>query len=272
MANRIWLWHFGEGIVRSQDNFGRLGQRPTNQPLLDWLARKFIETGWSVKAMHRTIMLSAAYRMGTNFDADSDVKDPENFLQWRFRRRRLSAEEVRDSILLMGDTLDFKMYGQLMPDKNRGYVTGTGSKQGSYDFPRRSVYLPILRSAVYPMLQAFDFPDPAVLNGKRATTIVAPQALFLMNDGLVLRETKRMAEKMLQDKTLDDTGRISTTYQRVYGRAATNDEITRNLEFIARYADALQQEGVTDAADRRVQSWQGLCRVLLAANEFIYID
>jgi cytochrome c553 len=272
MANRIWLWHFGEGIVRSPDNFGLLGQRPTNQPLLDWLARKFIETGWSVKDMHRTIMLSAAYRMGTDFDANSDAKDPENLLYWRFRRRRLSAEEVRDSILAMGGALDFKMYGQLMPDKNRAYVTGTGSKQGNYDFPRRSVYLPILRSAVYPMLQAFDFPDPAVLNGKRATTTVAPQALFLMNDGLVLRETRRMAEKMLQDKKLDDAGRIRTTYQRVYGRAATNDEVTRNLDFIARYADALQEEGVADANDRRVRSWQGLCRVLLAANEFIYID
>ena len=198
-VNRLWLWHFGQGLQRSPDNFGLLGQRPTNQPLLDWLAVEFIEQGWSIKQMHRLMLLSSTYQMSSTFDARANTKDPENRLWWRFNRRRLDAEEVRDALLAVGGNIDLQMYGQLLPNADRAYVTGTGSKRSTYDYNRRSVYLPILRSALYNVFIAFDFADPSVIQGQRKNTVVTPQALFMMNSKLVHDEASRLAQRVLQD-------------------------------------------------------------------------
>ena len=156
----MWLWHFGQGLQRSPDNFGLLGQRPTNQPLLDWLAVEFIEQGWSIKQMHRLMLLSSTYQMSSTFDVQANTKDPENRLWWRFNRRRLDAEEVRDALLAVGGNIDLQMYGQLLPNADRAYVTGTGSKRSTYDYNRRSVYLPILRSALYNVCLLYTSPSP----------------------------------------------------------------------------------------------------------------
>ena len=270
MVNRIWRWHFGKGIVRSPDNFGNLGQRPTNQSLLDWLAVRLVKSGWSIKQMHRLMMLSSTYQMGTAYHAAAAAKDPENRLLWRFERRRLEAEQVRDAVLAVGGQLDLSMYGQLLPDKARGYVTGTGSKQGTYDFNRRSVYLPVLRSAVYQVFQAFDFADPSVLSGKRATTTVAPQALFMMNGKIVLQQSRHLAETLLERDDVDDAGRLRLAYERVLGRPPTAAETDRDLAFLARYQAALGADSVKPEQGR-LRAWQGVCRVLLASNEFIYV-
>ena len=268
MANRIWLWHFGEGLVRTTDNFGRLGELPSNLPLLDWLANRFQESAWSLKQMHRLILLSSSYQMSTTHNETAYGKDPENRLWWRFPRRRLSAEEIRDSLLAAGEGLEFTMHGQRLPEENRSYVTGTGSKQGTYRFACRSVYLPILRSAVYDVFQAFDFPDPSVLNGRRASTTVAPQALFLMNGEIVLDQSRRMAERLIGRADLDDPGRVIAAYVRLFGREPTTGEVTDGLAFVERYKAALPS---TDT-DRQVRSWQGLCRVLMASNETLYLN
>ena len=270
MANRIWQWHFGQGLVRTPDNFGRLGEAPSHPRLLDWLAVRFVEAGWSIKAMHRLILLSATYGMSTTYNAAAYAKDPENRLGWRFDRRRLAAEEIRDSILVLGGDLDLTMHGQLLPDRHRAYVTGTGSKESTYDFNRRTVYLPVLRSAVYPVLQAFDFADPSVMAGKRASTTVAPQALFMINGKIVLRESRRMAERLLADGSRD-AARIERAYLDAFGRPALPAETERDLAFIKRYAAALPDD-VKEEPERRIRAWQGLCRVLIASNEFIYIE
>ena len=177
MVNRIWQWHFGDGLVRTPDNFGKLGERPTHPELLDWLAVQFVDEGWSIKAMHRLIMLSSTYQMSTTYNAVAADQDPENRLLWRRSRKRLDAESIRDSLLYVAGNLDLSMGGTLLPTENRKYVTSTANVNPIvYDTQRRSMYLPIVRSALYEVFQAFDFADPAVSSGERMSTTVAPQA------------------------------------------------------------------------------------------------
>jgi hypothetical protein len=270
MVNRLWTWHFGEGIVRSPDNFGRLGQRPTNQPLLDWLARRFIESGWSIKAMHRLIMLSSAYQMSTHFDAHAAKADPENKLWWRFPRRRLDAEELRDALLALSGRLDPSPGGAPLNTENRKYVTGTASvNPTTYQSLRRSVYLPVIRSAVYEMFQAFDFADPSVLSGKRTATTVAPQALFMLNSPVVEEETRHLAARLLARDDLNDAARLRLAYDAIYARDPENRETDQGLEFLRQASDLWRKH----ASDQpRLRAWQSLCRVLLSANEFIYVE
>jgi len=280
MVNRLWRWHFGQGLVRSPDNFGRLGEAPTHPELLDWLAVRFVESGWSVKALHRAIVLSATYQMSTTYDERSAAADPENRLWWRRDRRRMEAETVRDAILAVSGRLDREVGGSLLKSRNREYVAGTASvNTTNYDSLRRSVYLPVVRSALYEVFQAFDFADPSVLNGGRDTTTVAPQALFMMNGPIVLAESRALAEALLgggfEDSAMDaaaidDAGRVRTAYLRCFGRAPAEEELARALEFVARYEQA--QAGRADAAEARVLAWQALCRTLLATNEFIYVE
>jgi hypothetical protein len=272
-VNRLWLWHFGQGLQRSPDNFGLLGQRPTNQPLLDWLAVEFIEQGWSIKQMHRLMLLSNTYQMSSTFDARANTKDPENRLWWRFNRRRLDAEEVRDALLAVGGNIDLQMYGQLLPNADRAYVTGTGSKRSTYDYNRRSVYLPILRSALYNVFIAFDFADPSVIQGQRKNTVVTPQALFMMNSKLVQDEASRLAQRVLREDIETNAERINALHEIVYGRVATAEDVDKCTQFLQRYRE-LSAEDMDDdvSATADLVVWQGLCRVLLAANEFAYLD
>jgi hypothetical protein len=275
MVNRLWRWHFGRGIVRSVDNFGKLGERPTNQPLLDWLAVEFVRSGWSIKDMQRLIMQSSAYRMSTQFDERATAADPENLLYWRFERRRLEAEEVRDALLAISGRLDLALGGTTISLREREYVTGTGSRKTTYSSLRRTVYLPILRSAVYDVLQAFDFADPSTLEGNRASTTVAPQALFMMNGELVTESVAALAKSLLDRNEPDDTARVQVAYAAVLGRRAEQHEIERALRLI----DAVERQLTTapSGSDNtpirtREAAWQSLCRVLLASNEFIFVE
>ena len=274
MVNRIWQWHFGTGLVRSVDNFGRLGERPTHPELLDWLASEFRQRGWSIKEMHRLLMLSSTYQMSTARTSKGDAVDPENKLMHRFNRRRLEAEEVRDSILLLGGKLDLTIGGQLMTFNNRAYVTGVagvGARTSNYDHPRRSVYLPILRSAVYEVLQAFDFGDPSVINGERGSTVVAPQALFMINSDLVAQNAAAMAEALLARSEIGDAERLRLAWQRAFARLPTADESKRMLNLVERLEHQFTPNPAKPEAARQ-QAWRSLCRVLMASNEFIYLE
>jgi hypothetical protein len=272
MVNRIWLGHFGTGLVRTPDNFGKLGERPVNQPLLDWLAVHFVTNGWSVKALHRTIMLSSTYQMCTAFNEHAYQADPENRLHWRMNRRRLEAEEVRDAVLAVGGRIDPSLGGSLLQGANRAYVIGyPNNNYDKYDFNRRSVYLPVIRSDVYNVFQAFDFADPSVPNGERATTTVAPQALFLMNGRLIQEQTRHLAASLLEQPNLDDAGRVKMVYERAFGRPPAPAQTARALDFVRHGEQALAAEK-RDAQDCRLRAWQSLCRVVLAANEFIYVE
>ncbi|WP_246173805.1 PSD1 and planctomycete cytochrome C domain-containing protein [Limnoglobus roseus] len=261
MANRVWLGHFGTGLVRSPDNFGKLGERPTHPELLDFLATEFVKSGWSVKHLHRLIVKSESFRMSTRYDPVAFQADPDNRLYWHFNRRRLNAEEQRDGMLAVAEMLDRKLGGSLMTVPNRQYVRSTSSKsQEDYNQPRRSVYLPIVRSAVYDVLQANDFPDPSTPAGLRPTTTVPSQALFLLNSKLADQTSEAFAKSLLSLKTTD-IGRIEEAYRRSLSRSATPAEVSRAAKYLK------QSSGTGEA-----KAWQGFCRVLLSSAEFAFVE
>ena len=269
MANRIWRWHFGQGIVRSTDNFGRLGSHPSHRALLDWLASMLIDEGWSVKRLHREILTSSTYRMGSAFNAAAAEADPGNTLRWRWSRRRLEAESIRDSLLELGGKIDNRMGGQLLSAKARAYVTGTASKRNTYDAPRRSVYLPVLRSAVYDVLQSFDFPDPSVVNGDRSTTTIPSQALVMMNSALMDQAAQGLASHLLSSDTADSLALVRQAFLRVLGRPAGDDEENRWISMLVKLEGHYREAGEKEA---RKKAWRSFARVLLSSNEFIYVE
>ena len=265
MVNRIWRWHFGQGLVASTDNFGILGERPSHPELLDWLARKFIAEGWSVKAMHRHIMASAAYQRATKPAADArrSVVDSENRLLSHFPIRRLEAEEVRDSVLFVAGLLERTMGGKTIPVKNREFFFNHTSKDATtYDSPRRALYLPVVRNNVYDLFEQFDFPDPAVPNGNRNATVVAPQALLMLNSDLVGKAAEKFAASLLASAS-DDVRRIELAYQKAYARPPTAKELARAKKFLT---DFRPDSAASPSA------WAVFCQSLLAANEFIYLN
>ncbi len=272
MVNRLWLWHFGAGLVRSPDNFGQLGERPTHPGLLDWLAVQFIESGWSIKQMHRLLMLSSTYQMSTTWNEQAALSDPDNLLWWRFNRRRLEAESIRDALLAASGKLDFSAGGSLLRTENRDYVTGTSSVNPVlYQSQRRSIYLPIVRSTLYDMFQVFDFADPSVMHGQRQSTTVAPQALFMMNSQFVSEQAQALADRLLGLQDLEDRSRVAVAYERTIGRPPNEAEVSRDLQFIKRYQKATTSSEIGTAEARR-RAWQSLCRAIVATNEFIYME
>ncbi len=267
MSNRIWRWHFGRGIVASTDNFGKLGERPSHPKLLDWLSLRFVESGWSIKQMHRLIMLTNTYQMSSKYSSVAAEQDPENRLLWRMDRRRLEAEAVRDAIMMVSGGLDFEMGGSILGTKKEGYV-----ERGKidYDRNRRAVYLPVIRSSLYDFFRAFDFADPSVLNGNRESSVMAPQALFMMNGSVVLDHSRRWASALLGRQDLDDAGRIRRAYEQAFARLPVLGETEQALSFIQQIEGALSDRDA-EPGKRRLRAWQSFCRSLIASNEFVYL-
>jgi hypothetical protein len=273
MVNRLWRWHFGRGIVATTDNFGKLGARPTNQPLLDWLAVRFIEAGWSIKQMHRLIMLSNTYRMSTAFNETAAAGDPENKLLWRMPRRRLEAESVRDAIMAVSGHLDLTMGNTLLSKyKPRQYISNT-RQGGNVDYDRniRAVYVPVVRSAMYDFFRSFDFADPSALNGNRGASVVAPQALFAMNGSVTLEHSRLWAERLLGRNDLSDPQRVSVAYEEALSRPPEPNETDRALTFIHEIERTLEGPE-SDPTKRRAKAWESFCRGLFGSSEFIYLD
>jgi len=269
MANRVWHWHFGAGLVRSPDNFGTLGLKPANQPLLDWLANEFERDGWSIKKLHRRIMNSATYQMACTHDAESFQADPDNELFWRVNRRRMEAETIRDSIIFLAGDVDRTAGGSLLTVGNHKYVTSTASEKfDSYHVDRRTVYLPITRSSLYDFLQAFDFADPGSSNGERVNTTFAPQALALLNSRLVDEKTLSWARKLTENPQLNDAGRVNEVFLKAYSRLPSSQEVSKALAFIDKVAAQLPGDGQV----RTVQAWREFCRAILASSEFIHVE
>ena len=272
IVNRIWLWHFGQGLVRSPDNFGRLGERPTHPELLDWLTVRFVESGWSIKALHRLILRSSTWQQSAEFGERAAEVDPENRLWWRMNRRRLEAEAIRDSMLAVCGTLDGSMGGSLLPTKNRAYVTSTANIDPVvYVSNRRSIYLPVVRSALFDVFQAFDFADPSVLNGQRQSTTVAPQALFMMNSRFSADVALRLAQRIAREEPADPNARVVRAWRLVYGRSPSADEIARSVTYVGEYETRFGRH-YPDRDDAPLRAWQSLCRALLGANEFLFVE
>ena len=264
MANRIWQGHFGDGIVRTPDNFGKLGDRPSNPELLDYLARQFMENGWSVKKMHRLIMLSQTYQMSAEYDAAKKEKDPDDRLISRFPRQRLSIEEIRDAFLAIGGDLDLTMGGTLDPGVGTdGETSASRISMNPESTNRRSIYLPLRRSNLPTLYMLFDFGDATSPDGKRNPTTVSTQALFMMNSPLVDREAKSLADKVL-DRDKNDTRRMEEAYVAILDRRPDPGEIDMGVT----YVQGLRRKW-KDISEEK--AWQSFCHALMASNEFIYV-
>jgi cytochrome c553 len=230
-VNRVWRWHFGQALQPTTDNFGNLGEQPINQPLLDHLAKTFIDNGWSIKHLHRTIMNSSTYRMSSNFNDAASKIDAANRYLWRFPVKRLEAEAIRDSILAVSGLLDRTMGGSMLPVKNREFLFNHTSKDlTKYDSFVRSVYLPVVRNNLYDFFQLFDYNDASVSNGDRQTTTVAPQALYMLNSPLVDEASCQIVEQLLEEnKSLKP--RVQQLYLTLLGRNATRQEMSRARQY-----------------------------------------
>jgi hypothetical protein len=231
IVNRVWRWHFGQALQPTTDNFGTLGEQPINQPLLDHLAKTFIDNGWSIKNLHRTIMSSSTYRMSSNFNDAASKIDSTNRYLWRFPIKRLEAEAIRDSILAVSGLLDRTMGGSMLPVKNREFLFNHTSKDlTKYDSFVRSVYLPVVRNNLYDFFQLFDYNDASVSNGDRQTTTVAPQALYMLNSPLVDEASCQIVEQLLaENKSLKP--RVQQLYVKLLGRNATRQEMSRARQY-----------------------------------------
>lgn len=263
VVNRVWQAHFGEGLVRTPDNFGVRGETPTHPELLDWLAREFIRSGWDLKHLHRLILHSATYQQASvtsdpGANPSSSV-DPDNRLLSRFPRQRLEAEMVRDALLAVSGRLDNTTGGSLVNWKNNDYVPADNVSEKSM---RRSVYLPVVRDRVYDVFTLFDFANPSVGTAKRTPTVVSHQALFFLNSPLVLECARSLAETLLAAGS-DDTDRLHHAYERALGRPPTASECARDLRFIERTAEG-------SGPGTRLTAWTAWCQTLMAANEFLY--
>ena len=272
-VNRVWRWHFGAGIVSSTENFGKLGDRPSHPDLLDWLAQRFIESGWSTRELHGLILSSNVYQMASSHPVERAGSriDPENRLLWKFRLQRLEAEQLRDSMLAVSHRLDETIGGKTIRLRNRQFVFNhTSVDHTKYDSLRRAIYLPVVRNNVYTLFEQFDFPDPTMPTGSRNSTVVAPQALLLMKSGLVMDSADEFAAQLLAE-TGDDTARVKLAYQRALARPPTRRELERALSFVSDLTSKMltRAAGVDPMENHR--AWSLFCQSLFASNDFIYL-
>ena len=263
-VNRAWTWLFGTGLVRSPDNFGTTGDAPTHPELLDHLAVRFMDSGWSVKQLVREIVLSRAYQQASVGLAGAQLAagleaDPENKLFWRANRRKLDAEAIRDTVLQVSGQLDLAQGGSLLKP-------GTSADYNyKHTDTRRSVYSPVLRNSLPELFEAFDFADPSLVVGQRSDSTVAPQALFMMNHPWVMEQSQSAAQKLLAGKLADDRERVARAYRLVLGRVPTDGEVTLALKF-------LPAESATSEAAKRTEAWGRFYQALFASVDFRYLN
>lgn len=253
LVNRVWMHHFGAGLVRTPSDFGVRSEPPSHPELLDWLAATFVEQGWSLKALHRTLMNSAVYQQQSSASrndggADPSLIDSENRLLWRMNRRRLDFEALRDSLLWSAGTLDLK--------------TGGPSVDLLGGSPRRAVYGFIDRLALPGLLRTFDFPSPDNSSPQRDSTTVAPQALYLMNGPFAQECAKKLASRAEITRETTVEGRVNALVRLVFARAATADEQAAATEFFAGSPAPLDSP----------EPWQTFAQALLLTNEFAFVD
>lgn len=252
MVNRVWLHLFGKALVPTVDNFGVLGLPPSHPELLDTLAVRFQEEGWSIKKLIRTLALSRSYRLASSHQADNFQVDPDNVLRWRMDRRRLEAEPIRDAILFVGGELD-------LSPPHKSLVVGAKLKKNTpkgENSNHRSVYLPMIRNGLLELLSIFDAADPSQIVGRRDATTVPTQALFLMNSPWVAEQARLLAQRV-EAGAENDSARIDLAYRITLSRPATAGERERTLKYLA---------------EAGTGGWTNFCQTLLASAEFRYLQ
>jgi len=266
MANRIWHYHFGRGLVRTTSDFGIRGERPTHPELLDFLASEFLANGWSIKQLHRLIMTSRTYRLASSdVEANSHI-DPENRFLWRAHRRRLDAEQLRDSLLTFSGELDLSPGGR-HPFGHRLTYFYRQHEPFQEVFPtnRRSVYVMQQRIQKNPHLDLFDGPDGNVSLSERKATTTTLQALFLMNSEFVHERSAAMAKRLLAEATTTPA-RVSWAYERIFGRPPSPVELDRAEKFLA------QIQKASGGNPNEIAPWSSYLRGMISSNEFLFIE
>jgi hypothetical protein len=241
-VNRVWSHYFGQGIVRTPNNFGLLGERPTHPELLDWLASWFVKQGWSLKKLHKLILLSATYQQSATASAETLAKDPDNRLLGRMNRKRLEAEAIRDSLLAASGRLNVTM-------------GGVGEKD--FSTPRRTLYIMSVRSERTGFCPLFDGADPTSIVEKRTVSTVAPQALYLLNSDFMTEQAKALQERMERETPKETDGRIVWLYRLLFGREPKAEEAQVGRAFLK--------------AESK-EAWRDYAHLLLCTNEFITLD
>jgi hypothetical protein len=305
-VNRLWQYHFGQGIVATPNDFGAAGEPPSHPELLDWLAVEFMDSGWSLKAMHRLMVTSATYRQSALVDAKKETHakaiaaDPGNKLLWHARRQRLTGEALRDAILQVSGDLDPRMYGPsvhpALPDGLGNYAWKPDPK--AEDRNRRSIYVVAKRNLRLPLLEAFDLPDMHNSCARRSSTTTAPQALLMLNSEFALDASRRWAGRLLAqapaaEAAIADQALIAAAYRQAYSRTPTPAELEICSKFIADQARALARQSgpfnpeptatvpnketlpePVPKSDSPAHSAAivDFCHSLLNSNEFLYVD
>jgi hypothetical protein len=267
LVNRLWQHHFGEGLVRSVDNFGVLGELPSHPELLDYLATEFMRTGWSIKHMHRLMVLSSTYRMASRSDPPREERDADNRLLHRMPIRRLEAECIRDALLALSGRLDRRMYGPGVMPHLTPFMAGRGRPNASGPLDgagRRSIYLNVRRNFLTPLFLAFDYPIPFTTMGKRSVSNVPAQALTMLNNPFVLQQAELWAQRVLGEPGLSRSQRLERMYAAAFGRPPTAFEVAEALAFLD---DQDLERGHRDD----VQSWSQLGHVLWNVKDFLFI-
>jgi hypothetical protein len=260
-VNRLWQHHFGEGIVRSVDDFGVLGQPPTHPELLDYLAVQLVKNGWSMKEMHRMMLVSSTYQMSSRGDAKVDERDPENKLLHKMPVRRLEAEAIRDAMLAVSGRLDKTMYGPGVMPHLTSFMVGRGrpSASGPLDGGgRRSIYLNVRRNFLTPLFLAFDYPTPFSTMGRRSVSNVPAQALTLMNNPFVLQQAGEWAKRTVAEGKQSDRDRIGRMYETALSRPPSEVEVRAMLDYLQAHSGP--------------QAWSDLAHVVFNLKEFIFLD
>jgi len=271
MANRIWLYHFGRGIVPTPNDFGRQGRPPSHPELLDWLAVRFVDSGWSIKSMHRLIMLSRAYRMDSVPSAQARESDPSNTFLSHFPRLRMDAESIRDTLLMLGANLDStRGPAHPFPPPSQWKFTQHNPFKAVYETNHRSVYLMTQRIQRHPFLAVFDGADPAVSTPLRSVSTTPLQALYFLNDPFVHKQAAGFAERVIAHSP-DRDDRVRHAYRLALGRFPTSVELESSARLLDAIGTAIAASDV-NALDSESQSWQSLLRSMFRLNEFVYLD
>jgi hypothetical protein len=271
MVNRIWQHHFGKGLVATPSNFGIRGEQPTHPELLDWLAARFVECGWSVKVMDREIVTSKTYQLASCDDEPMASKDPSNRWCWRFDRRRLDAEAIRDALLAVSGQLKRSRPGaHPFPPIDQWNWTQHYPFKENYPTDHRSVYLMTQRFQRHPYLALFDGPDTNTSTAQRRSSTVPLQALFLMNNRWMVERAEGLAGRLIQQSN-DGRHRIELAHQLAWSRPAHEAELKKGIQYIANYQKLALAAGIpTDRVE--LEAWTSYSRILLSANEFFYVD
>jgi hypothetical protein len=274
-VNRVWHHLFGAGLVRTLDNFGTTGELPSHGELLDYLASKFMQDGWSTKRLIRDIVLSRAYRMTTTMNREAMAIDPENRLLWRMNRVRLDAESLRDAMLVVSGKLDPRVGGPniLAPGLAQADAMNQ-STEYNYVFKdfRRSVYTPAFRNRMHELFEVFDFADQNATVARRNVTTVAPQALFMLNSPFVMELARFAAERTLDIHALSNDERIERAFREALGRRPSDAERAIARAAIATDESPADKSEGAESSDSQQQKWATLYQGLFGSIDFRYVE